>query len=388
MAVSIKYKCSKCGAEYEITPNIMLCPDCTKNQKPDEPLRGILEVDYSSKDQLSIKDLYPIEKTWFPNIPVGNTPLWKFPGLSKFTNLMLKDDTHNLTGSFKDRASILVAAFARKYEIKEIVLASTGNAASSMAGIGAACGLNITIFLPKTAPKAKMIQSLQYGARVISVDGNYDKAYDLSLEYSQKHNLLSRNTAYNPMTIEGKKSVSFELYQQLGKTPDYLFVPVGDGVIIGGVYKGFSDLLKHGFIPKMPNIIAVQADGSNAIYNALQSGQFNPVASKTVADSIAVDIPRNGYYALQQLQKYNGQSVLVSDEEILKAQTELSSKAGLFAEPAAAAAYAGFLKMQSNLPENASIVILITGNGLKDLDSAMKNIEFPKYYINTIEDIK
>jgi len=383
------YKCSQCGAEYDITPNLMLCPDCAKTQKVDEPLKGILEVNYSKgTGQFQLSDLFPVEKKWFPKIPVGNTPLWQSENLSNCPNLYLKDDTHNLTGSYKDRASILVAAFAKMHGIQEIVLASTGNAASSMAGVGAAAGLNITIFLPKTAPKAKMVQSLQYGAKVITVDGNYDKAFDLSLEYSQKYNLLSRNTAYNPLTIEGKKTASFEIFQQLKKTPDYIFVPVGDGVILSGIYKGFEDLQTFGLIDKIPTIIAVQAKKSNALYKALKSGHFQPIESHTVADSIAVDIPRCGYLALQKLQKHAGKSVMVSDDEILSAQSELSSQTGLFAEPAAAASYAGFLKMKTKLPKEATIVLMITGNGLKDIDSAMDKIDFPTHHINSIEEIK
>ncbi len=388
MSIQSKYKCSECGKEFEILPDIMLCPICREKQKPEEPLHGILEVQYFTGSSVKIEDLLPLEQKWFPNIPVGSTPLWKAENLDVFPNLYLKDDTCNLTGSFKDRASILVAAFAKKHQIKEIVLASTGNAASSMAGIGAACGLKITIFLPKMAPRAKMIQSLQYGAKVISVDGNYDKAFDMSLEYSKKHNLLSRNTAYNPLTIEGKKSVSLEIFQQLRKAPDYVFVPVGDGVIISGVYKGFKDLIQFGFIEKMPTIIAIQAEGSAAIHDALKSGTFRAVNSRTVADSIAVDVPKCGYYALKQLQKYQGRSILVSDEEILSSQKQLSKKAGLFAEPAAAAPYAGFLKMKIKLPKNTTIVLLITGTGLKDIDAAMKKITFPKNAIRSIEEIQ
>ncbi len=392
----IFYKCSQCSTEYDITPDIMVCPECEKKQKFDEPLRGILEVKYTLKNnsdrefQLpgSIEELFPVEKIWFPKIPVGNTPLWQSQNLSDFPHLYLKDDTHNLTGSYKDRASILVAAFAKKFGINEIALASTGNAASSMAGVGAAAGLEITIFLPKTAPKAKMVQSLQNGAKVITVDGNYDRAFDLSLEYSKKYNLLSRNTAYNPMTIEGKKSSSLEIFTQLGKAPDYVFVPVGDGVILSGIYKGFEDLLTFGLIDKIPTIIAVQAEKSNAIYKALKSGHFQPIESHTVADSIAVDIPRCGYLALQKLQIQAGKSVLVSDDEILTAQFKLSSQAGLFAEPAASAAYAGFLKMKDEIPKESSIVLMITGNGLKDLDSAMKKIDFPENPITSIEEIK
>jgi threonine synthase len=282
---------------------------------------------------------------------------------------------------------MLVAAFAKKHKIKEIVLASTGNAGSSMAGVAAAYGLATTLFLPKTAPRAKMVQALQYGAKLITVDGNYDKAFDLSLEYSVKHKLLSRNTAFNPLTIEGKKTVSFEIVEQMGKAPDNVFVPVGDGVILSGVYKGFKDLLDFNLIQKMPTIIAVQAEGSSAIHDALKRGSFEKVKADTIADSISVDVPRCGYYALKQLQTYQGRSVLVSDEEILSAQKELSEKTGLFAEPAAAASYAGYSSLKNTLKAGNSSVVLITGTGLKDIDAAMKKISFPKHSIKDIREI-
>jgi threonine synthase len=256
-----------------------------------------------------------------------------------------------------------------------------------MAGVAAAYGLATTLFLPKTAPRAKMVQALQYGAKLITVDGNYDKAFDLSLEYSVKHKLLSRNTAFNPLTIEGKKTVSFEIVEQMGKAPDNVFVPVGDGVILSGVYKGFKDLLDFNLIQKMPTIIAVQAEGSSAIHDALKRGSFEKVKADTIADSISVDVPRCGYYALKQLQTYQGRSVLVSDEEILSAQKELSEKTGLFAEPAAAASYAGYSSLKNTLKAGNSSVVLITGTGLKDIDAAMKKISFPKHSIKDIREI-
>jgi len=388
MTIQRKYICSECGKEFEITPKIMVCPFCSKNQKDNEPLRGILEIRYSADGPFYVEELLPIDLADMPDLPVGNTPLWRAEYLDDHKHLYLKDDTGNLTGSFKDRASILVAAFAKKFDINEIVLASTGNAGSSMAGIAAACGIKATIFLPKTAPKAKMVQALQYGAHVVSVDGNYDMAFDLSLEYSKKYKLLSRNTAYNPLTIEGKKSVAIELFRQIGDAPDYIFVPVGDGVILSGVYKGFKDLLQFGFIEKMPTVVAVQAEGSPAIYNALKCGSFTKCNSKTIADSIAVDVPRCGYYALKNLQEFKGQSVLVSDDEILMAQKELSKKAGLFAEPAASASYAGYKKSKKGIDANAKVVLLITGSGLKDIEAASQKIKFPEMSIKSIKEIK
>lgn len=387
MPIHSKYICSECRTEFEITPDVMVCPFCSKEQKDNEPLRGILEIKYSVDGPFHVEELLPLDLADMPDLPVGNTPLWKAEHLGEHKLLYLKDDTGNLTGSFKDRASILVAAFAKKHGINEIVLASTGNAGSSMAGIAAACGIKATIFLPKTAPKAKMIQALQYGAHVVSVDGNYDMAFNLSLEYSKKHKLLSRNTAYNPLTIEGKKSVAIELFRQFGDAPDYVFVPVGDGVIMSGVYKGFKDLLQFGLIEKMPTVVAVQAEGSAAIYNALRDGKFTECKSETVADSIAVDVPRCGYYALKNLQEFKGQSVLVSDNEILLAQKELSEKAGLFAEPAAAASYAGYKKSKKDIDAEAKIALLITGSGLKDIEAATQKVSFPEKAIKSIEEI-
>ena len=375
----------------------MLCPECSSTHKSGQPLNGVLEVELSgtleSNDPL---DFLPVEGQYFPAIPVGNTPLWQPENLQKkygFPELYLKDDGVNPTGSLKDRASFLVAAFARKHGIREVVVASTGNAGSSMAGVGAAAGLKVKLFLPKTAPQAKMIQALQYGADLVLADKNYDQAFSLSLEYSKRRGGMNRNTAYNPMTIEGKKTVSIEIFKQLKKAPDHVFVSVGDGVIMSGVYKGFRDLLQLGRIDKIPVVHAVQASGSDAICRAMESGDFDgqaesPVrAAKTVADSISVDTPSNGHLALKNLKAFGGHCFRVTDEEILCAQKELSSTCGLFSEPAAATAYAGFLKQKAALDSNETCVVLLTGNGLKDINSATAKIVVPEKSINSLDEL-
>ena len=375
----------------------MLCPECSSTHKSGQPLNGVLEVELSgtleSNDPL---DFLPVEGQYFPAIPVGNTPLWQPENLQKkygFPELYLKDDGVNPTGSLKDRASFLVAAFARKHGIREVVVASTGNAGSSMAGVGAAAGLKVKLFLPKTAPPAKMIQALQYGADLVLADKNYDQAFSLSLEYSKRRGGMNRNTAYNPMTIEGKKTVSIEIFKQLKKAPDHVFVSVGDGVIMSGVYKGFRDLLQLGRIDKIPVVHAVQASGSDAICRAMESGDFDGQAesrvraAKTVADSISVDTPSNGHLALKNLKAFGGHCFRVTDEEILSAQKELSSTCGLFSEPAAATAYAGFLKQKAALDSNETCVVLLTGNGLKDINSATAKIVVPEKTINSLDEL-
>ncbi len=390
------YVCSECGREFEITPELMVCPH--HEQRPDRPLRGVLEVRFDDevaekfRQSLDIFDILPVPREFFPPIPVGNTPMWSPSNLRKrlgLPNLYLKDDTANPTGSLKDRASFLVSAFAKMHGVNDIVVASTGNAGSSMAGIGAAAGQKVTLFIPAAAPKAKLIQAFQYGAHVVRVDGNYDLAYDLSLEYSRRFGGMSRNTGYNPMTIEGKKTAAIEIFLQLGRrAPNFVFVPVGDGVIIAGVYKGFADLMRAGLIETMPTVFAVQAKGSNALCQAMEKGDFEPVSAQTVADSISVDVPRNGYHALANLKRYGGRCVEVTDDEILEAQLLLSSTTGLFAEPAASASLAGLLKVRNSIDRDGTIVLLITGNGLKDIAAAQKLVELPQKLIKSIDELE
>ncbi|MBU0927784.1 MAG: pyridoxal-phosphate dependent enzyme [Spirochaetes bacterium] len=394
------YRCPECGAEYAIEPGRYLCDPCAARQEPDRPLRGVLECAWEGVYDGGPDDVpLPVAKEFLPPLPVGNTPLWEPHRLREetgFPRLFLKDDTCEPTGSFKDRASYLVAGFARERGITEIALASTGNAASSMSGVGAAAGLKITVFLPKKAPVAKRVQVLQYGAELREVDGTYDVAFDQSLAYSKATGVLSRNTAYNPLTIEGKKTVSFEIVRDLARAreheakraghlaelakkdyvaPDHVFVPVGDGVIMAGVYKGFEDLRRLGRIQRVPTIWACQAEGSSAIARALESGGFGaPVASDTIADSISVDVPRNGEHALSKLRKHGGKAVVVTDAEILAAQKELATKAGLFAEPSSSASWAGFQKVRGALRPDETIVVMLTGSGLKDVAGAMKGL--------------
>jgi len=394
-----KYACKECNRTYEINKDLMLCPYCREESLEGKPLKGVLTVVLPSyfKDSclefadFDIYDYLPIEKEYFPALPVGNSPLIKSDNLNSicgFNNLYLKYDGTNPTGSYKDRASFLVSAFAKKFGLNEIVLASTGNAASSMAGIAAAAGQKAFIFMPAAAPRAKLIQCLQYGATLIPIKGNYDKAFDLSLKFSEITGYLNRNTAYNPLTIEGKKTSSFEIASQLKKDADYVFVPVGDGVVLSGVIKGFNDLKYLGVIKKIPKIIAVQSDKSKFIYEAFHNDNFNmDYKATTIADSISVDVARNGYSAVRDLRDANGDVILVTDDEILLAQRYISMHSGIFAEPSSATAAAGFLKIKDSLDKNSTAVILLSGNGLKDIESASKIVDTPKSFDPDIDSI-
>lgn len=387
------YRCPSCGKVYAIEPDRYLCEECGTRNKPGLPLEGVLECVWEKEAGDTASGIpLPVESEFFPPLPVGDTPLWQPSRLREALgapNLYLKDDTCNPSGSYKDRASWLVAAFASKFGLKEIALASTGNAASSMACVGAAAGLKITVFLPASAPAAKRVQVLQYGAELREVQGTYDQAFDESLAYSAATGVLSRNTAYNPLTIEGKKTASFEIARDLGRAlasashanavasyiaPDHVFVPTGDGVILAGIIKGFEDLLRLGLTAKMPTFWAAQAEGSSAIARALATGSFEERPSDTLADSISVDVPRNGSFVLAKLRKYGGKGVTVTDEEILAAQRGLSSMSGLFAEPSSACAFACYLKAMPVIPREESVIVMLTGSGLKDIRNAAKAV--------------
>ncbi len=380
--MKFKYVCINCGKEYETNDIMYLCPTCAAENTENNPPKGVLKVVYNydkiSKNfnELAEKqfiDLLPIRDIFsMPNLEVGNTPLYEydFELYGEAITLLIKDDSQNPTYSFKDRASALVSAYAKEKEIDTIVAASTGNAGSSLAGICASQQQKAIIYVPKSAPIAKLTQIKMYGAELVTVDGNYDMAFDLSIKATEEKGWYNRNTAFNPLTVEGKKTVSFELYHQLdGNLPDRIFVPVGDGVIISGVYKGFEDLLEIGIIDKIPTIVAVQAVGSRNLIANLHNDEFKVEPSKTVADSISVDIPRNFYMARDFINKYKGEILEVSDDEILKASKALSASTGLFAEPAAAAAFAGFMTyMNEDIAEAGSRnLVLLTGSGLKDL---------------------
>ena len=392
------YECIDCRKTFVSSQIKYLCTDCEKQNDKNNPPKGVLKTVYNY-NELNLKnkqniyehlvksgfiDLLPIKSLEsLPFLKVGNTPLYKVSSIDNNNfdfELYIKDDSQNPTFSFKDRASAVVSAFAKENNIDTIVAASTGNAGSSLAGICAAQRQKAIIFVPAAAPKAKLTQIMMYGAQLVPVDGTYDNAFDMSIEATRKHGWYNRNTAFNPLTIEGKKTVSFELFSQLNKNlPDRIFVPVGDGVIISGVYKGFEDLLNLGIIDKIPVIVAVQAIGSSNIINNINSDKFISTPSNTLADSISVDIPRNFNMAKKYIKENFGETILVSDEEIIAASKVLSSRTGIFAEPAASAAFAGFLSYywDGKFNKGSKNVVLLTGSGLKDLNAVQKIIDIP-----------
>jgi threonine synthase len=402
----IGLKCVLCGAEYAPDEVLYVCP-----KHGDE---GILDVVYDydlirrrlTRESLAVsgdrsiwryKPLLPVHPdSPVPPLAVGWTPLHPAHRLREhlgLSDLWIKDDTRNPSASFKDRASAVGIVKAQELGRDLIVAASTGNAASSLACLSASVGMRNVIFVPQSAPQAKIAQLLVFGATVFAVRGSYDLAFDLSLAATREYGWYSRNTAYNPYLSEGKKTAALEICEQLDwQPPDRIFVSVGDGCIIGGLGKGLRDLVALGFIEKLPKLVGVQAEGSSVLYEAWSRGseEIRPVPPHTLADSIASERPRDRVKALRAVRDTGGEFVTVSDDEILAAMRLLGRTTGVFGEPAGSASLAGLLKMQrrGQIDPAERIVVLVTGNGLKDVGSAVKATGGPHIIEPTVEALR
>ena len=385
-----------------------VCPACSQKQVPGGVTRGVLEVVIEDLPRAwpearpgsaeFLTAFLPIgDACRIPPIPVGNTPLLSAPRLRQalgMDRLWLKDDTRNPSGSTKDRASQLVITKALEYGSSTVAAASTGNAATALAAVAAAAGLRAVVFVPADVPPAKLIQMLSYGAEVLPVDGSYDDAFELSLAACERFGWTNRNTAFNPFTIEGKKTASLEIAAAMvTEAPDAVVVTAGDGVITAGLAKGFADLEKAGLMTRRPRLIVVQPEGAAAIATALRSGAEEITAvpgASSIADSLTVEAPRNALLCLREVRASGGCGVIVSDDEILAAIPRLASLTGVFAEPAAAAALAGLEKaLAEGLVDRAErVVLMVTGSGLKDVAAAESAIEKPEAIAPTMDAVE
>lgn len=384
-------RCVRCSQTTPLADGVYVCQACGGNHVVEYDLAAVLRE--WSRDTLTANAertiwryaaLLPVAQR-LDGPPVGWTPLVPAPALARslgIRELFFKDDGRNPSASFKDRASAVALQRARETGHDLVTGASTGNAASATAVLAAAVGLRTRIFVPRTAPRAKIAQLLTFGAEVLAVDGTYDQAFDLCIEASRRYGWYNRNTGFNPYTREGKKTVSFEICEQRHwAVPDLVVVPVGDGNIISGVWKGFQEFQQLGFIDRCPRLLAAQAAGSASVVDAARGdGVIRPVSGDTVADSISVSLPRDGEAAVRAIRESGGFGVTVSDDAILAAIGEVARGAGIFGEPAAAAAWAGLREAvrQGLVDPSWSVVVLITGNGLKDIASAMKAVSEPR----------
>ncbi len=410
------YRCSLCGAEYLPGQVTYTCPNDGGNldvildyeaiRKKYHPEDITCRTDFSLWRYLPLLPVSAPQGTGTPLHAAGWTPVYPAPRLAEglgLKRLWVKDESRNPTASFKDRASAVVVVRAREIGAEVVVTASTGNAGAALAGMAAAVGQKAVIFAPKSAPPAKIAQLLVFGARVLLVDGTYDDAFDLSVQAAREFGWYCRNTGYNPFTAEGKKTAAFEIWEQvilgagIGEGEDgheerlTVFVSVGDGNIISGLHKGFKDLLALGWIRRVPRIVGVQAEGSAAVANAFRTGteEIKPVSARTLADSISVDLPRDGVRAVRAARETGGTYITVSDEEILAAIAALG-KVGIFAEPAGATSYAGLVKAVAEGVVRADdpVLVLNTGSGLKDVRAAMQAVQEAPVVEPTLEAVK
>ena len=398
------FKCTICGAEYGVDEVDYVCP----RHGNEGTLDLLYDYDALRRQPIGQPTGRPSLWRYLPLLPVdpeatlrlvagtvlesvGWTPLYPAPRLAGrlgLRHLWVKDDSRQPTASFKDRASAIAVVKTRERGAEVVTTASTGNAAAALAGLCAAVDQPNVIFVPRVAPQAKVAQLLAYGALVMLVDGTYDQAFELCLEAARAFGWYNRNTAYNPYMTEGKKTAAYEICEQLAEqrsdagwhAPDVIFVPVGDGCIIGGIHKGLRDLAALGWIDRMPRLIGVQAAGSSPLVDAWERGlegwDMVPVEAHSVADSIVAGLPRDRVKALRAVRESGGAFIRVTDADILAAIPALAQGCGVFAEPAAAAAYAGLERaVERGLVDVADeIVVLATGSGLKDVASAMKAV--------------
>ena len=395
-------KCVLCGREYEAKPDITTCGcggildavydyEYIKTKLTREAL-----AERSDPTMWRYRELLPIEESTVPQgLKVGGSPLYKADGIAAdlgIKALYIKDDGLEPTSSLKDRASAMAVTKAVEAGYDTIACSSTGNAASSLAGNAAKAGLKTYIFVPDRAPKGKIAQLMMFGANLTAVRGSYEETFELSKKAIDKYGWYNRNAAINPYLSEGKKTVAHEIIEQLGfKAPDYVAVSVGDGCTIAGVYKGLYDMYMAGLSDKIPRLISVQAEGCCPINTAVMTGEpWAPQPENTYADSIAVGVPRNADKAIKAIRDSGGICVNVSDDEIREAQRYLAKNSGVFGEPAGVTATAGLMKLsrEHKLDPDAVVVSIVTGNGLKDIESAIKNCGEPVSCANDLDEFE
>lgn len=409
-------RCSVCEASYSDQTVSYTCP--TDGGNLDVPLDHIkisqewTPAQIASNPDRSIWRYHALMPVGLPSVDnntlrtVGDSPFFQAKRLAQrlgLSHVWIKDDSQLPTASLKDRASAVVITYALELGIDKIITASTGNAGVALAGMAAAAGLEAIIVAPDSTPTVKLSQILIYGAKLVLVRGSYSDAFDLTVLAARQLGLYCRNTGFNPLTIEGKKTVAFEICEQFSRrhshsteqswrAPDRVIVPVGDGNIIAALHKGFKDLMDLGWIDRIPKLTGVQAQGSAAIARAYQSGesQATPVLSNTIADSIAADRPSDSLRALRAARDTNGTYIVVTDDAILHAMSELARYSGVFAEPAAAASYAGLIQLANSDDgiQDEHIVLLITGSGLKDPAAVAQTINIGPSIEPTISELR
>jgi threonine synthase len=383
--------CVNCGSRHGPEAG-MTCPTCG----PDD---GILDVAYdvptaraSLRPSLPDRphhlwrylELLPVDHFDHSLHHIGWTPLIDAPRLAGqlgIGRIRLKDDGRSASCSFKDRASAIGVAHAMEHGYKAIACSSTGNAATSLAYCSACVGISAHIFVPRQVPQGKLAQLLAFGANVYRVMGSYAEAYALCSDACRHLGWYNRNCAVNPYLVEGKKTGGLEIAEQCAEDPpDWVVVSVGDGCSIAGIHKGIRQMRETGVIDWSTRMLGVQSEGAAPIVDACETGNFQVSRGPgTYADSINVAHPRNWRKAIMAVRESDGRFVTVTDDEIKQSVGQCGRHAGVFPEPAAAAAIGGTARARASgvIGPGDSVVACITGNGLKDVDGALAALDKP-----------
>jgi len=356
-------ECLKCGARYPMDARAYTCPRCGS----DDGDPGILDVRYdyaaaaagpfSSRGVFRYAPLLPVRE---PReiLPAGDTPLVDAPRLARelgIKSLFLKDETRNPTRCLKDRATAVGMALAMESGASDVYCASAGNAAISLAGFAANCGLRCHVFVPERASEARLDWLRRFGADIRVSDGDYDAAFEEAEREGRAHAWYSRNCAFNPFLVEGKKTCALEIAEEI--TPDLVVTAVGDGCTLGAIGKGFREARELGWIERLPRLIGVQAEGVRPLVDRF-CGTKSPKGD-TAAASIAVRKPKNAIRLLREMEASGGRMIAVSDERIGAAQRKLAEEAGVIAEFTSAATLAAIESMEE--VRGKTVVLVITG---------------------------
>ncbi|MBS7646227.1 threonine synthase [Candidatus Bathyarchaeota archaeon] len=386
--------CINCNDQYDIEKviyNCAKCGDILEIRYDYSFLKEKLEKSNWQSLPLSVwryRDFMPIR--YFSNVislNEGGTSLYSCHRLGKILGLetlYVKNEGENPTGSFKDRGMTVGVTKAVELGVKMVACASTGNTSASLAAYAAKAGLSCIILIPSGAIAfGKLAQAIAYGAKVVQIRGNFDKALEMVLKLSEEHREIYLLNSINPFRIEGQKTIAYEICDQLNReAPDAVVLPVGNAGNISAIWKGFTEFYELGLINKLPRMIGIQAEGAAPIAKAVKTGvdKIVPVEKpETVATAIRIGAPVSWKKALRAIRESKGTAETVSDHEILEAQKMLARSEGIFVEPASAASIAGLKKLVEGgeIDKDEVVVCVTTGHGLKDPEVVVKTFEKP-----------
>ena len=396
-----KVICWDCGADVT-DPFVNTCPKCGGLLTVKMELEKVKEMKPQDLRKTPIgvwryAPFMPVDPAHKVSIQEGGTPLYPVRALGKevgVENAFVKFEGLNPTGSFKDRGMTMGVSHAKELGAQVVGCASTGNTSASLAAYAAKAGMKCAVFLPSgKVAMGKLAQALFFGAKVLSIDGNFDDALALARKMADERKLYLLNSI-NPYRPEGQKSVLFEIMDQLEyEVPDRIILPVGNAANIWAVYKAITELQEVGWIDKVPMLTGIQASGSAPVARAFQAKDDNFVPEEnpeTVATAIRIGNPVSGRKALRAMYDTGGYCTTVTDEEIIAAQQLLGRREGVCVEPASAASVAGLRKLRQEgiIDRDERVVCICTGNGLKDPDTIINNCAPPIKCGNSVADVE